>query len=156
MPDLSLSDVCITKSSRLQVFLWQDGAGEAAFSSRRWKANFCITSVSCVASVLGSDITPVMMLHACNKPLHSFATRSTFGFTPSLSWHHSFLKIPYTQSFFLPDIVNVNGGFIVEDRTCVNDCTIYCGVFEIIRNKIKKNSEMQKLLQLSTGSVQVQ
>ena len=32
----------------------------------------------------------------------------------------------------------VNGGFIVEDRTRVNDCTVYCGVLEIIRNKNKK------------------
>ena len=33
--------------------------------------------------------------------------------------------------------VCVDGGFIVEDRTRVNDCTIYCGVLEIIRNKKK-------------------
>ena len=57
---------CLMSASQ-SLFLWQDGCWWSCSFSRRWKANFSITSVSCVASVLGSDTTLLVLLHACNK-----------------------------------------------------------------------------------------
>ena len=62
----------------------------------------------------------------------------TLGHSPSIDW---FL----TKSSLLAGVLFCclhptsdticNGGFIVEERTRVNDCTIYCSVFKIVIKK---------------------